>query len=247
MLDDLESAAADSAGTIYLLTSHSRTRRGRARPDRQRLVRLIPGMAAASAAPAGETAGESAGVVDAVDVVDVVDDLTPVLLRLLDAESSRLNLEGLAWYPPGDELLLGVRSPLRDGLALVVGLDPVSRLFQARDSDWSLGPDGRDPTVRALDLGGRGIRSLDYDPWRGAIWVLAGPEAESGSSFALFLWQPDSGKIDPVAAPRLGSLAKPEAVMALGPPAPATGETLLLIAGEGAQPLRLGAAPQAGR
>jgi hypothetical protein len=229
VFDDLEGVAADSSGAIYLLTSHSLTRRGRVRPERRRLARWVPGAAASQP-------GVGAGT------LEVIDDLTPVLLRLLDTGPSQLSLEGLAWYPPGDQLFLGARAPLREGKALVVGLRSASRRFvKARTSQPSRDLDGDEPTVRALDLGGRGIRDLAYDPWRGAIWVLAGPVGERGSSYALFLWKPESERIEAVAAPGFESLAQPEGVMVLGPPDPVAGESLLIIAGEGARPLRIGA------
>jgi hypothetical protein len=106
-------------------------------------------------------------------------------------------------------------------------------------SDW----DGGDPGVQALDLGGRGIRSLTHDPWRHAIWVLAGPPEDEGPTFALFLWDPESKRIEAVEAPGLESLKQPECVMAQGPPDKVSGETPLVVAGEGVRPVHIRARP----
>jgi hypothetical protein len=220
-LDDLEGIAADSSGTLYLLASHSHTRRGRARPERERLARLRRGAD-----------------------LEVVDDITPALLRLLGAAPGQLNLEGLAWYPAGERLFLGARAPLCDGRAQVMALGPARRLFEDPRLPGDLG--ALELAVHALDLGGRGVRSLDYDPWRRAVLVLAGPPAadkEDGragaAGFALFVWSPEDGRTAELVAPELGRLAKPEGIAALGPPEPATGEQPILVAGEGAPPLRL--------
>jgi hypothetical protein len=214
-LDDLEGAAGDSSGTLYLMTSHSLTRRGRLRSDRQRLARLQ----------------RPWGTAD----IEVVDDLRPLLLTLLGAESGQLNLEGLAWYPRDRRLLLGARAPLSGGLAQVVSLGPVEELFEEPREPGDL--QGLDPRLHTLDLGGRGIRSLDYDPWRRAVLVLAGP-GTAGPRFALFLWNPEEGRIEPLEAPELARLKQPEGVVAAGPPDP-SGEGPLLLIGEGAPPLRL--------
>jgi hypothetical protein len=228
-LDDLEGAAADSAGNLYLLTSHSLTRRGRLRPDRQRLARLQAPLRGAD--------------------IEIVDDLRPVLLALLGSSAGPLNLEGLAWYPVGGRLLLGARSPLASGRAQVVALGPVEELFDPERAPGNV--EGLDRDVHRLDLGGRGIRSLDYDPWRRAVLVLAGPAAateprsdgeEELSGYALFIWHPEGGQVERLESTGLAQLAQPEAAVALGRP-DANGDGPLLLVGEGAAPLRAAARP----
>lgn len=203
-LDDLEAAAADSLGQVYLLTSHSLTKKGAARADRRHLARLA----------------------DLGSPVELADDLLGPLESALAVPAGAINLEGLAWYPGADQLLLGVRAPLSGNLAQVVGLGPIAALFgQGRPEK---------PIVHQLDLAGGSVRSLDYDPWRRQVWVLAGPAGADTGEFALYRWDPATGALDREVVPGLDRLPQPEAVVALPPGS--DGRTRLLVAGEGAAP-----------
>ena len=87
-----------------------------------------------------------------------------------------INVEGIAWDPQNKRLLLGLRSPVVDGHALVVPLklrDP-----QAALSFDNLEVEGR-KAIR-LPLGGAGIRSIEYDEARKAFFLItgAGPNNE---------------------------------------------------------------------
>ena len=96
-----------------------------------------------------------------------------------------INLEGIAWDPQGKRLLLGVRSPVVDGHALVVPLrlrDPKGALTVA-----NLEVEGG-RAIR-LPFGGAGIRSIEYDERAQAFHVItgAGPNAEK-LDFKLWEW-----------------------------------------------------------
>ncbi len=87
-----------------------------------------------------------------------------------------INVEGLAWDPQNARLLLGLRSPVVDGQALVVPLklrDP-----KAAFTIENLEVEGR-KAIR-LPLGGAGIRSIEYDESRKAFHLItgAGPNSE---------------------------------------------------------------------
>ena len=105
-------------------------------------------------------------------------------------------------------MLVGFRAPLKDGKALVVGLDnPGPFADGAAGAQWS-GP-------WWLDLGGLGIRSLEADGSGGA-WVIAGPADRSNAPPALFRWGGPSAP-DQVARIALdfGDL-NPEAIVRIG-------------------------------
>jgi len=95
-----------------------------------------------------------------------------------------LNIEALAWDPSGKRLLLGLRAPVVDGHALVVPIklvDPAGPF--SRDN---IRADG--PAVR-LDLGGDGIRSLEYDPASKAYRVITGATLnEETRDFRIVEW-----------------------------------------------------------
>lgn len=98
-----------------------------------------------------------------------------------------LNIEALAWDPKRRRLLLGLRAPVVDGHALVVPVrlvDPSGRF--SRDN---IGTDG--PAIR-VDLGGDGIRSLEYDPDADAYRLITGAVLnEETSDFRIVEWSGD--------------------------------------------------------
>ncbi len=111
-----------------------------------------------------------------------------------------LNIEGLAGTPDG-QLLIGFRNPVRDGKALVATLRNPEAM--AAGAAATFGP------AISLDLGGRGVRSIDRTS--NGYLLIAGPTADKGD-FALYRW---SGQ--PAEAPQrvpdlaLGTL-RPEAL-----------------------------------
>jgi hypothetical protein len=99
-----------------------------------------------------------------------------------------INIEGIAWNPRGGTLLLGLRSPVVDGHALVVPL----RLRNPRGafSVDNLKVEGGQ-AIR-LPLGGTGIRSIEFDERRKAFRVLSGAAANSEKAdFKLWEWDGD--------------------------------------------------------
>lgn len=98
-----------------------------------------------------------------------------------------LNIEGLAWDPRSQRLLLGLRAPQVGGDALIIPI----RLADTTGafSRSNLRFDG--PAIR-LPLGGGGIRSLEYDATRQAFNVIAGAGADEESrDFQVFHWSGD--------------------------------------------------------
>jgi hypothetical protein len=113
-----------------------------------------------------------------------------------------INLEGIAWDPRGRRLLLGVRSPVVDGQALVVPVrlrDPGGR-FSADNLEVEGGR-----AIR-LPFGGAGIRSIEYDERAKAFHVItgAGPNAER-LDFKLWEWD---GNAERPALRELGTYAR---------------------------------------
>jgi hypothetical protein len=98
-------------------------------------------------------------------------------------EENGLNIEGLAATPEGG-LLIGFRNPRPQGRALIVPLRNPREVIDAAAK-----PVFSDPIL--LDLGGRGIRSLERVG--NEYLVVAGPHATAAQSpvkpsFALFRW-----------------------------------------------------------
>lgn len=87
-----------------------------------------------------------------------------------------INIEGVAWDSQNMRLLLGLRSPVVDGHALVVPL-------KLRDQNAALTFDNVEVEggkAIKLPLGGAGIRSIEYDEPRKTFFLItgAGPNSE---------------------------------------------------------------------
>ena len=178
-LDDLEGLALDRAGFVYAITSHSRDDDGDEKKSRERLVRFrIDGHK----------------VVDTKVVEGLKSTLTerhPVLAaaaRMQDVKGGGgLNIEALEISPDQKRLLIGFRSPVHDGRALVAIVENPSGIFESDEA----------PRVAAvleeLDLGGHGIRGLSYVPTLGAYLVIGGPVSRERAKFDLWLWSGHRG------------------------------------------------------
>lgn len=194
---DLE-GAAQVGQRIYWIASHARNSAGKLREDRQRFF-------------ATEIRGKTVEPVGKPYTALLADLLAaPGLapLKLAEATSRAaeadggFNIEGLAATADG-HLLIGLRNPIPQGKALVIPLLNPAELVDGK------GP-ARFGSVIRLDLGGRGVRSIERVD--GGYVIAAGPPADAGT-FALFRW---TGK--PTDAPTpvkldLGTL-RPEALFA---------------------------------
>jgi hypothetical protein len=95
-----------------------------------------------------------------------------------------LNIEGLTTTPDG-ELLIGFRNPIPQGKALLIPLkNPSDLIDETQSNKASFG----DPIL--LDLGGLGIRSIEYWSVINAYFIIAGP-FDGGEEFAFYTWSGD--------------------------------------------------------
>jgi hypothetical protein len=178
-LDDLEGLAADRAGLVYAITSHSRDDDGDEKKSREKLVRFrVEG--------------------DRVVEPKVVDGLKHALTTrhavLAAAAEVRdvkagggLNIEGLEISPDQQRLLIGLRSPLRNGRALIASVENLAAVFELGEAPRIA------PSLAELDLGGHGIRGLSYVPALGAYLVIGGPTSREPGTFDLWHWSGEPG------------------------------------------------------
>jgi hypothetical protein len=178
---DLE-AAAVVGQRIYWLTSHGRNKNAEPRPSRQRF--FATNLEGGVLVPAGRPYG---GLVAALlgDERYAVFDLDRAARRAPKSPGG-LNFEGLAPWADG-ALLIGARNPVPDGLALLIPLE----------NPEGVALDGEDPVfgepVR-LDLGGRGVRSIESFGDKRFL-IAAGRPA--GSSDRIYFWtgSPDDAPV----------------------------------------------------
>ena len=174
-LDDLEAVTGDAADHIYALTSHSRSKAGDERPEREKLLRF-------------RVAG--AEMVEARVVVDLKRALTAAHPLLAQSAGIRqvktgggLNIEGLAMRADQRALLLGFRGPLCAGRAVIASIDNPDAMFEAGEAPRVAGE------LLSLDLQGNGIRALAHVPLLDGYLVVAGPVGRGHAQFALWFWR----------------------------------------------------------
>ena len=113
------------------------------------------------------------------------------------------NIEGLAATPDG-AVLIGFRNPLYNDRSIVVPLlNPQQVIGGAR---------AKFGAPSELELGGRGIRSIDYSEKRRGYLIVAGPTDDDGS-FALYAWSGEGDQVERVRNVDFAGL-KPEAMLA---------------------------------
>ena len=198
-LDDLEGLALDRAGFVYAITSHSRDDEGDEKKSRERLVRFRI---------------EGNRVADPKVVDGLKRALTARHPELASAAKIRdvkadggLNIEALEISPDQQRLLIGFRSPLHDGRAIIASIENPSGIFEA-DEAPRLAAD-----LDELDLGGHGIRGLSYVPSIGEYLVISGPVSREPGQFALWLWNgQQGGSARRVTVPGLQGLERAEGV-----------------------------------
>jgi len=165
-------------GRIYWIGSHGASAKGKGRPNRHRLFAtdLTPGPAGVELRPVGEPFRDLVPALAAV----AFEGFDPVAAGREAPESpGGLNVEGLTRTPDG-RLLIGLRNPIPHGMAILVPLDNPAGLVEGRE------PPALGPPV-PLDLGGLGVRSIEYSEARGEYLVVAGAFDDSGR-FALYRW-----------------------------------------------------------
>jgi hypothetical protein len=216
---DLEGATRAPNGLVYWIASHGANKNGKPRPARRRLfaTQIVH--------------GEGSVVLKTVynPYSALVEDLARErklakfgfarAAELPPEATGGLNIEGLASTPEG-RLLIGFRNPLSGGHAIIVVLDNPDAVLGASDR-----PGFGDPIE--LDLGGSGVRSLEYVEARKAYLIVAGPTGDEGA-FKLFLWNgPGSTEVTEIRDAPLHDL-QPEAFINL-----AGSEEILLISDDG--------------
>ncbi len=133
-----------------------------------------------------------------------------------------LNIEGLAWDPRGGRLLLGLRSPIVDGHALVVPL-------RLRDRGGAFSLDNleveKSKAIR-LPLGGVGIRGIEHDAHAKVFRIISGAaENQDQTDFVLWEWNGSEQQPTVRETKRFEKNLKPEGIAR----ATAGGQTFLIV------------------
>jgi hypothetical protein len=120
-----------------------------------------------------------------------------------------VNIEGIAWDPQHGRLLLGLRSPIIDGHALLVPL----RLRDPRGTFSIDNIEVEGSRAIHLPLGGIGIRGIEYDGRAHVFRIISGAaEDQDQTDFGLWEWDGDEKQPAPRETARFDGSLKPEGV-----------------------------------
>lgn len=176
---DIEAATLLN-GIIYYISSHGRNKNAKERPERRNFF-------ANQFAIEGERfSAQQIGQSYSKILEDMLQDERFKKYKLEEAEKlapkaeGALNIEGLC-ATPENQLLIGFRNPIRDGKALVVPLENPEELVQKQDISAKFG------NPINLDLGGLGIRSIEYWETRKLYIIVAGSYTSS-HEFRFYQW-----------------------------------------------------------
>ena len=178
-LDDLEGLALDHAGFVYGITSHSRDDDGNEKKSREKLVRFRVD---------GKRVVDSKVVVGLKQALTMRHSVLAAAAQVRDVKTSGgLNIEALEISPDQKRMLIGFRSPLRDGRALIASVENPAAIFESDEAPAVA------PLLDELDLGGHGIRGMSYVPAMGAYLVIGGPASREPADFDLWRWSGEPG------------------------------------------------------
>jgi hypothetical protein len=171
-------------GKVYWIGSHSRSGKGKLRKQRwQFFATRVSGSFAEPAVDPTKRAFK--GLLPAIAALD--DRLNDQIKLKVDEDEDLapdeggFNIEGLTARADGKSLLLALRSPLLNGDAVLIPLTNPKGVVD-KDKEPKLGKPIR------LDLGGRGIRSIEYAAAAKAYFIMAGPSGKKSGAFDLLRW-----------------------------------------------------------
>ncbi|MDO5069632.1 MAG: DUF5706 domain-containing protein [Neisseria zoodegmatis] len=199
-LSDLEGLTLDNDGYVYAITSHSRNREGVRRPDREHFIRFkIRGNEVVELSSFN-------GLVDILETSEQVEQLIRGKIgTMLDFKT--INIEGLAYDPTKNRLLLGFRDPEFSDKSMILYIDNPKEMFEKKAK-----PNFVD--VAFLDIKGGGIRSINYDAVLKSFILTNEVKDEKGKKFPQFwLWNGEpASEAKPIDLPNMNHMTNVEAV-----------------------------------
>jgi pSer/pThr/pTyr-binding forkhead associated (FHA) protein len=173
-------------------------------------------------------------------MINLRDFLIANVPELKDADKKEneggLNIEGISWDFKRGRWLLGLRSPLANGSALVVAIKLKNPAGAFSVDNLELA----EPNAIPLKMGGLGIRDIQYDPEVNSFLLIAGaPEHHEKPQFALWEWTGSLDQGGPEIAARkeqdLDPKMKPEGITHVE----VGGRKFILIVGDAGSYLKL--------
>ncbi len=196
--DDMEALASFDNKNFFAVTSHSRTKKGLRKAEREKLILMTKN-------------ANQISILKSWTLRDLVvqflekslgDELDIKSVKSSGPNDGGLNIEGMAYWR--GVLYLGLRSPLtRDGKAIILSLTNVAEMLKGANP--SIGE------VLPVDLEGRGIRGLDSNLL--GILILSGSQNDVSETFGLFQYIPEGNRVEFLTLKGFESLLRPEGVV----------------------------------
>ena len=231
---------------VYWITSHGRNKDGKFRPNRYRFfateikvrdgnVTIQPVGRPCTTLVRGLLSAATLRNLGLAEAAGVGARLSKKELKVLAPKKEGLNIEGLCASVDGRTLYIGFRNPrpvdksTGRASALVVPLDNAALVIEKGEA-----PVFGEPLL--WDLGGLGIRAMEFSPFQRAYFVVAGA-FDGNPVFALYRWSGKRQEAPEPAKQLIHSNFGPEALI------PFEGsEKLLLLSDDGTLPVRVSGA-----
>lgn len=171
---------------------------------------------------------------------EIVTDLRTFLLKNVPEISARgaapgleggLNIEGMAYDPNNERLLLGLRSPFVGSQAVLVPLKLINPLSPLSSTNLKVDQ----PSVITLSLDGQGVRDINYDAHSKSFLIISGsPETEKKTDFGLWEWSGNATD-QPRRITKLDEKYKPEGITGVT----LNGQSFVMVVGDAGSYLKL--------
>ncbi len=166
---DVEGVAMNEHNQLYLMTSHSTNKKRKHKKAREQIVRL------------DYEHGRVSNFKHYHGLLEALQKLHPALNSASHKRKKQINIEAISWDREAKSLLIGLRSPLIKGKAVVVPLKNPNAIFDKHQK-----PKLDKPIL--LDLYGDGIRAMSWDRKRKGYWIVSGSVGKRKGDFSLWFW-----------------------------------------------------------
>lgn len=168
-VDDIEGISEGKNGEIFLITSHSASKKGERKKIREQLIQLT-------------IKAEQISNIKAVgNLLPFIKKKLKELLKLEKKELEKVDIEGMTFEATKEKLLIGLRSPTHNDKALILFLlNPYDIFSKKQDPIF-------DDIIIGLDLKGAGIRAITYDK-KHTRYLIAGETENKKGKLGSRIW-----------------------------------------------------------
>ena len=174
-IEDIEALTSDG-NLIYGITSHSVSRSNKSKESREKMMMFRY---------------EDGSIADFYLYGDLKDDLYKEFSSFFTDSifsSHDINIEGLCSENVNNTLIIGFRSPVVNGKAILIPIENPKEIFTS----------GAKPIFSkpiSLNLNGLGLRDIVYDSEKDGYWIIAGSSNSRDSKFQLWFLERESLKV----------------------------------------------------